>query len=96
VVFKTRELVAYTIATDSVPPIIVKKMAKRGQIKFKIEDLMSGIQSLQTTLNGEWLLMNYDAKSGVIWSDELKIISGQLELSVQDNAGNRTHYSAEY
>ena len=95
-VFKTRELVAYTIATDSVPPIIVKKMAKRGQIKFKIEDLMSGIQSLQTTLNGEWLLMNYDAKSGVIWSDELKIISGQLELSVQDNAGNRTHYSAEY
>ncbi|WP_420581294.1 M23 family metallopeptidase [Reichenbachiella sp.] len=95
-VFKTRDLVSFTIATDSVAPTIVKKPSRKGRVKFKIEDKMSGIQSIRATLNGAWLLMNFDAKSGYIWSDEEVEIAGQFSLAVKDNATNITRFEATF
>ncbi|WP_422358518.1 M23 family metallopeptidase [Reichenbachiella sp.] len=95
-VFKTRDLVPFTIATDSVPPTIVRRPSRKGRVKFKIEDKMSGIHSIKATLNGTWLLMNFDAKSGYIWSDEEVEIIGQFSLSVKDNASNITRFEATF
>jgi len=95
-VFKTRDLVPYTIATDSIAPVIVKKASRPGRVKFKIEDKMSGIHSVRATLNGSWLLMNFDAKSGYIWSDEKIEIVGQFSLAVKDNASNITRFEVSY
>lgn len=95
-VFKTRDLVPFTIATDSVPPIIVKRPSRKGRVKFKIEDKMSGIHSIRATLNGSWLLMNFDAKSGYIWSDEEVEIAGQFSLAVKDNASNIARFEATF
>ncbi|UXX78160.1 M23 family metallopeptidase [Reichenbachiella carrageenanivorans] len=95
-VFKTRDLVAYTIATDSIPPVISQKVSRKGRLKFKIEDKMSGIHSVRATLNGAWLLMHFDAKSGYIWTDEWVDVSGQFSLAVKDNANNITRFEATY
>ncbi|MEO9964520.1 MAG: M23 family metallopeptidase [Reichenbachiella sp.] len=95
-VFKTRDLVPYTIATDSVAPKISPKKSSEGQVRFKIEDEMSGVQSILATLNDEWILMNYDAKSGLIWSDEKVVISGRFTLAVKDQASNIARFEAIY
>ncbi|MEP3388487.1 MAG: M23 family metallopeptidase [Reichenbachiella sp.] len=95
-VFKTRDLVPFTIATDSIPPKIIKKPSRAGRVKFKIEDEMSGIHSVRATLDGAWLLMNYDAKSGYIWSDETVEITGQFSLAVKDNASNISRFEATF
>lgn len=95
-VVKTRDLVPYTIATDSVPPIIVEKKSRKGRVKFKIDDKMSGVQSIRATLNGNWVLMNFDAKSGYLWSDEKIEVSGRFSLAVKDNASNITRFESTY
>lgn len=95
-VFKTRDLVPFTIAIDSIPPKIIKKPSRAGRVKFKIEDEMSGIHSVRATLDGAWLLMNYDAKSGYIWSDESVEITGQFSLAVKDNASNISRFEATF
>jgi hypothetical protein len=61
-------------------------------VVFTIDDAMSGIASYEATLNGEWVLMHYDPKKKLIWSellDKSKPISGDFALVVTDNAGNK-------
>lgn len=95
-VFKTRDLVRYTIATDTIPPEISLIKSAKGKLVFKIKDELSGIHSTHATLNGDWFLMNYDAKRGNLWSDTEVNISGKFTLSVKDNASNITRFEAEY
>lgn len=95
-VFKTRDLVPYTIAVDSIPPIITKKRFRNGRLEFNVKDEMSGIHSIRATLDSAWVLMNFDAKSGRLWSDEKIEISGQFSLAVKDNASNITRYENVY
>jgi len=45
----------------------------------------------EANINGEWLLMTYDFKSGILQSDRLdpkKPLKGDFELKVVDRAGN--------
>lgn len=95
-VFKTRDLVSYTIATDSIPPEISLIKSSQGRLSFKIKDEMSGIHSTHATLNDKWLLMNFDAKSGRLWSDKEVNVTGKFTLSVKDNANNITRFEADY
>ena len=95
-VFKTRDLVSFTIATDSIPPEIKKIKAIQGRLTLKISDKMSGVHSIRATLNGNWVLMNYDAKSGYVWSDEEEILKGQFSFSVKDNANNISRYEETF
>lgn len=95
-VFKTRDMAPYTVATDSIPPTVTKKTSRKGRLMFKIEDAMSGIRSVRATLDGEWLLMVFDAKSGFLWSDDQVEISGGFSLSVKDHANNITRFEATY
>ena len=52
---------------------------------------MSGISYYEASINGQWLLMTYDYKSGILQSDRLdlkKPLKGDFELKVVDRAGN--------
>jgi hypothetical protein len=75
-----------------VKPSVQYKPTTNGTVVFTIDDAMSGISSYEAKLNGEWLLMHYDPKKKIIWSEQLdksKPISGDLALVVTDNAGNK-------
>ncbi len=86
--FKTRDLVNYTIASDSIPPQIAHLKSPAKRLKFRIKDDMSGVGDFEASLNGKWVLMNYDAKTGYLTSDPKKDIVGEFVLTVTDNAGN--------
>lgn len=89
--FVTREFGNFVILSDKVPPTIRTIYINNQAARFKIDDALSGINSFEATLNGKWLLMNYDAKSNAIMSEKLnkhEVLKGDFVLTVTDNAGN--------
>ena len=90
--FQSRELGNFTVLMDSIPPTIYPVSINNNTVRFKIKDDLSGIDSYEASVNGNWLLMHYDAKTATIWSERLnktEALSGELELVVTDNAGNK-------
>lgn len=93
--FTTREFGNFTILKDNVPPTIQVIYVNNQAARFRIKDALSGINSFEATINGQWLLMNYDAKSNMIMSEKLnpkQPLKGDLILTVTDNAGNKKVY----
>jgi Peptidase family M23 len=91
--FRTRELGTFQLLTDSQAPTVrlIKKSAEG--FSFNISDNLSGIQNWKATVNGEWVLMSYDFKKNLLWSEKLDPshpFEGTLRLEVQDRAGNVT------
>ncbi len=83
----------YTLLKDDVAPTITKRSIKNGRISLTIKDSLSGINNFEAKLNGEWILMNYEPKRSLIWSERLdknKPLAGEFELRVSDNAGNES------
>lgn len=93
--FQSRELGNFTVQMDSIAPTIYPVSINNNTVRFKIKDDLSGIASYEANVNGNWLLMHYDAKTAMIWSERLnkkEALSGELELVVTDNAGNKQVY----
>jgi hypothetical protein len=93
--FKTRELGSFTVATDTIPPVVKLNTQTPTRLTCKISDNLSGIYSFHATLDGEWLLMQYDYKQNLLWSDQReadKPLKGKFVLEVADNAGNSTTF----
>lgn len=94
--FTTREFGNFTILQDKIPPTIQVIYVNNQTARFKIKDALSGINSFEATINGKWLLLNYDAKSNTIMSEKLnkkELLRGDFVLTVTDNAGNRKVYT---
>ncbi|MCX6243995.1 MAG: M23 family metallopeptidase [Bacteroidetes bacterium] len=99
-----REFGDYRIAIDTVPPQIKpvnvaqnKNVSKQRDISFKITDNLSGIQSYRGTLNGKWILMDFDAKSGRLiyaFDDRIRVGKNNLRMVVKDGIGNESIYQA--
>lgn len=91
--FQTRELGTFVVRSDTVPPKIRLLENSKSRIRGYIWDAFSGIDSFSARVNGQWVLLNFDAKKGYIWSeklDETQIFEGELALEVTDRAGNNT------
>ena len=91
--FSVRELGDFVILQDSVPPSLTKVYCNTSSVRFRIRDGLSGIAYFEANINGKWLLMNYDYKTGIIQSDRLdktQPLKGDFELKVVDNAGNES------
>lgn len=86
-VLKTRDLIKYTIATDTIPPEVTRLKTSNG-LRLKIKDSMSGIHSFRAEINGKWLLMDYEPKSGVVNSDKKIPLKGKITFVIKDNAEN--------
>lgn len=100
---RTRNLGTYTLAMDTVPPKIRPKNFKDRQwlnnykyLSLQISDDFSGVNSYKATLNGEWILMEYEPKRRTItynFDDKiLNLKQCRLQVVVTDNAGNKTTY----
>lgn len=102
---RTRDLGRYTLALDTVPPTIRPKNFKPRQwlthyryLSLEIADDLSGIATYTATLNGEWVLMEYEPKDRTLTYtfDDRSWDTPQcdLEVVVADNVGNTTRYQA--
>jgi hypothetical protein len=93
--FNSMALGQFTLLYDSVPPSVRQISATSSVIRMKIRDDLSGISYFEASINGQWLLMTYDYKTGMVYSERLdttKPLKGDFELKVVDNAGNETIY----
>ncbi|WP_299600114.1 M23 family metallopeptidase [uncultured Aquimarina sp.] len=104
---RTRTLGSYSLFTDNEKPTIVpinvsskKWMSKANFLKIKIDDTDSGIKSYRATINGKFVLMEYDYKTGMLVYDfNDKIISeteNKFKLIVLDKVGNSTTFETTF
>ncbi|MDC7996181.1 M23 family metallopeptidase [Altibacter sp. HG106] len=104
---KTRTFGNYALATDTSPPTVEAANFKDGQwiskhttLQLKIEDDLSGIASYRATLNGAYILTEYDYKTDLLtyyFSDNVVSDSeNNLKLIVLDNVGNSTTFEATF
>ena len=89
----TRNMGKFSLRLDTIAPVIKLLHIQGNSISFHIADNFSGIGSFKATINGNWLLMNYDHKRHLIWSERLDKtvpLHGDFKLEVTDNSGNRS------
>lgn len=111
--FKDGYIVAYPktfgnfyLRIDSVPPTIVSVNVKDGanlsqtsKMIFRISDNLSGIKSYKGYIDSEWVLMEYDYKTGRLWhtfDDKTGFGKHNFQLTVIDNKDNEKTYSINF
>ena len=95
ITFTTRSPGKFKVLTDTLAPKIKLLGKSPVQIRFTIRDDLSGIASFRAEINGQWLLMKYEHKSALIYSEKLDKtipLSGEVVLKVKDLAGNEATY----
>lgn len=100
---RVRDFGRYTLMADTLKPVIKprniaegKKISAQSTIECTISDDLSGIKSYRATLNGRWILMDYDAKVSLLtykFDDRLKRGENKFELVVMDGCLNKTVYT---
>lgn len=97
----------YVIAADTRKPTIKavnftngKWISSNKTLKLKIQDSQSGISSYRATINGKYILTEYEYKKNVLTYDFAdNIISdseNNLKLIVTDNVGNSATFEAKF
>jgi hypothetical protein len=104
-VARVRALGNYVVMADTTKPTIRPLNFKNGsnvsslkQLRVEIEDDFSGIDTYRPSLNGNWILMEYDPKNKLLFYDideRLRKGNNNFELTVRDKCGNTTIYRAE-
>lgn len=88
--FKTRNFGTFILAEDNVKPTITPIRVNSSEMRFTIKDNLSGIQSFEAKINDKWIMMRYEHKQAVIWSEKLdeQPFRGSVVLRVTDQTGN--------
>jgi len=102
----TRDFGDYYIKTDTVGPRITplnitdgKDLTKTARISFKISDNLAGLKSYRATIDGKWVLMEYDAKRALLWhtfDENTSRGNHQLQLVVADMRSNTSIFNAGF
>lgn len=103
----TRTFGEYTLASDVTPPKIRPVNFQDGQwisnnstLKVKISDDLSGIKSYRATVNGKFILMEYEYKNNTLthnFSDgKVTETENNLKIIVTDNVGNSSTFEAKF
>jgi hypothetical protein len=97
---KTRSFGTYFIGVDTIAPIIKninvyngKNITKQSNIAFKVTDNLSGIKTYTASLDGKWILLEYDPKKKkMFYTIDSHFPKGKhlFQLLVRDAKGNRT------
>ena len=92
--FGSRYLGEISILQDNNKPTIQVIKANSSDLRFIIRDDLSGIDSYEAYVNGKWVLMRYEYKQSVIWSEKLENVpfKGEVLLKVSDKAGNTAEW----
>jgi hypothetical protein len=104
---KVKTLGQYKLAIDTIAPVIKiaksiegKRLDTQKLLKVSISDGLSGIKSYNGYLNGKWILMEYDNKTGLLthdFSDGI-VVAGdnELKVTVVDNVGNSSIFETHF
>ncbi len=95
------------VAIDTIAPSVVSLSLKNGsltestQIRFRIKDNFSGIDTFRGTIDGKWVLFEYDVKNSLLVYkfDKKRFDFGkqhELRLVVKDVKGNQKVYEAKF
>jgi len=104
---KTDKLGKFSLLSDFKAPTIIPNNFKENQwmsnfkfLKVAIKDDLSGIKSYRGEIDGEWILLEWDLKKGVLFYDfndkELSGTKHQLKIVVTDNANNTKTYTTTF
>jgi murein DD-endopeptidase MepM/ murein hydrolase activator NlpD len=95
----------YTVMVDSVKPVITNvdlrpSMAGRTGFSLKVSDDLSGIAKWRGTLDGQWILLEYEPKTKTLSHtfDRHSSAPGKrtFKVEVTDDRGNTATWSMEY
>ncbi|HFX17520.1 MAG TPA: M23 family metallopeptidase [Flavobacteriales bacterium] len=106
-VARTKRFGTFLIRYDSIAPVIKPLNFKPNSdltnyhfLRFYIGDKKSGVKSYQGFIDGQWILMEYDYKTGKLtYNFDDKPLSGHkhhLKILVTDNLGNTRQYSTDF
>ncbi|MEL0456083.1 M23 family metallopeptidase [Flavobacteriaceae bacterium SZ-1-7] len=101
----TKKLGTYALAMDTIKPAITASNFKDGQwlskyrfLEVKIDDDESGISNYRATVNGKWILIEYDYKTKTLTHDFndgiITDTQNNLKVIVTDNVGNNSTFEA--
>lgn len=103
----TRTFGTYQLEKDSTPPSITplnfrdgKWVSELSHLKLKIKDDESGISTYRGTINGKFIVLEYDYKTDIVRYDFRDKASDQtenrLKVIVTDKVGNSSVYEATF
>jgi hypothetical protein len=96
---RIRELGTYTVAVDTVSPVVTalnpNNWARSGKIVYKVKEEQTGIKSYRGTIDGEYALFGWNIMNNhiVYEIDPKRVKKGGkhlVELTVTDERGNET------
>lgn len=96
---RIRELGTYTVAIDTVPPVVTavnpNGWSKTGKIVYKVKEEETGIQSYRGTVDGQYALFGLNIMNNRLEYkiDPKRVKRGgkhTVEITVVDNCGNET------
>ncbi|MGC6525141.1 MAG: M23 family metallopeptidase [Flavobacteriaceae bacterium] len=104
---RTKYFGTYTLATDKEGPKITPSNFKNESwlsnyryLKIKISDEISGVKNFRATVNGKWILMEYDSKTNTLTHDfndgVVNDTKNNLKLIVTDNVGNSSKFESVF
>lgn len=96
---KTRNLGRFTLMKDTIPPSLkpinfkANGVVNTSTLKVEIKDNLSGVASYSASLNGEWILFEYEPKTRTLTFDfsdidTKKTTDYKLEMTAKDGVGN--------
>lgn len=95
-----RELGTYTVAIDTVPPVIIplnkNTWGRNGKVTYRLKDGQTGIRSYKGTIDGKYALFGRPNLTKSVWEcklDPKHVRKGgkhTVEMTVTDNCGNVT------
>lgn len=95
---------SFFIRVDTIAPIIRpinisdgKSMTGISRITLKLSDNLSGIRTFRGTINGQWVLFEYDLKTSTLWhtfEDSLQPGKHMLQFTATDMKLNTRTYNA--
>lgn len=105
-----KELGTYTVALDTIPPSVkpanfdlkgatAVSFSGLTSIKFTMSDNLSGIASYRATIDGKWVLLEYEPKRKMIWhtfDERTGKGAHELVVRVTDKVGNVTVYEKKF
>jgi len=104
---RTKTLGDYILASDVEKPEIKplnfddgKWLSNYRYLKVKLSDDLSGINNYRATVNGKWILMEFDAKKQILTHDfndnVVTDTKNNLKIIVTDNVGNSATFEATF
>lgn len=99
---ETKHLGKFGVTTDVEPPVIrpfitvpknnsIADFSKLTSLKFKVTDNLSGIKKYRGTIDGNWVICEYDPKNDLLFyafDDTVKTGTHQFKLEVADDRDN--------